>query len=106
LTKENNTGCPKITFKNNRGISNTEALRSVFPIKDGELFKRSVIAEGVEDSGKPVARCAAPARQVYNQRLAELPPGISPASRILWTLMRRMERSRSPSIFENAGGPA
>jgi outer membrane protein insertion porin family len=38
----------KITFKNNCGISNTEALRNIFSIKDGEVFKRSVIAEGLE----------------------------------------------------------
>jgi outer membrane protein assembly factor BamA len=38
----------KITFKNNCGISNTEALQNIFSIKDGEVFKRFVIAEGLE----------------------------------------------------------
>ena len=38
-----------ITFKNNRGLNNTEALRSLFLIKDGEIFKRSVIGPGLEN---------------------------------------------------------
>jgi outer membrane protein insertion porin family len=39
----------KITFKNNRALTNYTALRKLFPIKDGEIFKRSVIAEGLEN---------------------------------------------------------
>jgi outer membrane protein assembly factor BamA len=38
----------RITFKNNRAVANTRALRSVFPIKDGELFSREKIALGLE----------------------------------------------------------
>ncbi len=37
-----------ITFKNNRAISNAKALRNLFPIKDGEVFSRQKIAEGLE----------------------------------------------------------
>jgi len=28
-----------IAFKNNRAVSNVKALRSLFPIKEGEVFK-------------------------------------------------------------------
>ena len=37
-----------ITFKNNKAITNTAALRSLFPIKDGEVFSREKIAKGLE----------------------------------------------------------
>ena len=38
----------KITFKNNKAISNTAALRSLFPLKDGDVFGRDKIAKGLE----------------------------------------------------------
>jgi len=38
----------KITFKNNKAISNTAALRSLFPLKDGDIFARDKIAKGLE----------------------------------------------------------
>ncbi len=38
----------KITFKNNKAISNTAALRSLFPLKDGDLFSRDKVAKGLE----------------------------------------------------------
>jgi len=38
----------KITFKNNKAISNTAALRSLFPLKDGDVFSRDKIAKGLE----------------------------------------------------------
>ena len=38
----------KITFKNNKAISNTAALRSLFPLKDGDVFSREKIAKGIE----------------------------------------------------------
>ncbi len=38
----------KITFKNNKAISNTAALRSLFPLKDGDIFSREKIAKGIE----------------------------------------------------------
>lgn len=38
----------KITFKNNKEISNVAALRSLFPLKDGDLFSRDKIAKGLE----------------------------------------------------------
>jgi outer membrane protein insertion porin family len=41
-----------ITFKNNKAITNTKALRSVFPIKDGDLFSRDKIAKGLEELRK------------------------------------------------------
>ena len=38
----------KITFKNNKAISNSAALRSLFPLKDGDIFSREKIAKGLE----------------------------------------------------------
>ncbi len=38
----------KITFKNNKAISNVAALRALFPLKDGDLFSREKIAKGIE----------------------------------------------------------
>jgi outer membrane protein insertion porin family len=38
-----------ITFKGNKAITNTKALRSLFPIKDGDIFDRSKIAKGIEN---------------------------------------------------------
>lgn len=38
----------KITFKNNKAITNTVALRNLFPIKDGEIFSRAKISKGLE----------------------------------------------------------
>ena len=37
-----------IAFKNNRAIRSEEALRSLFPIKDGDVFSREKIATGLE----------------------------------------------------------
>jgi outer membrane protein insertion porin family len=42
----------KITFKNNKAITNTDALRSMFPLKDGEIFSREKIAKGLENLRK------------------------------------------------------
>ena len=42
----------KITFKNNKAISNTNALRSLFPIKDGDIFSREKVAKGLENLRK------------------------------------------------------
>jgi outer membrane protein insertion porin family len=41
-----------ITFKNNKAISSQQALRSLFPIKDGEIFSREKIAKGLENLRK------------------------------------------------------
>ena len=41
-----------ITFRNNRAISNVNALRALFPIKDGEVFSRDRIAVGLENLRK------------------------------------------------------
>jgi outer membrane protein insertion porin family len=38
----------KITFKNNKALSNTAALRSLFPLKDGDIFARDKIAKGLD----------------------------------------------------------
>jgi outer membrane protein insertion porin family len=38
----------KITFKNNKAITNVAALRSLFPLKDGDIFSRDKIAKGLE----------------------------------------------------------
>lgn len=42
----------KITFKNNKYISNVAALRSLFPLKDGDIFSREKIAKGLENLRK------------------------------------------------------
>jgi outer membrane protein insertion porin family len=39
----------RITFKNNRAVSNVQALRSLFPIKEGEIFSREKIATGLRN---------------------------------------------------------
>lgn len=41
-----------ITFKNNKAITNTKALRALFPIKDGDIFDRSKVAKGLENLRK------------------------------------------------------
>ena len=41
-----------ITFKNNKAITNKAALRSLFPIKDGDIFSREKIAKGLENLRK------------------------------------------------------
>ena len=38
-----------ITFKNNKAFSNSKALRSLFPIKDGDIFNRQKISKGLEN---------------------------------------------------------
>ncbi len=42
----------KITFKNNKAITNTAALRGMFPLKDGDIFSREKIAKGLENLRK------------------------------------------------------
>jgi outer membrane protein insertion porin family len=42
----------KITFKNNKAISNVAALRSLIPLKDGDVFSRDKIAKGLENLRK------------------------------------------------------
>jgi len=39
----------KITFTHNKGITDVEVLRELFPIKDGEIFSREKIAVGLEN---------------------------------------------------------
>lgn len=39
----------EITFKGNKAIPNTKALRSLFPLKDGDVFNRQKIAKGLEN---------------------------------------------------------
>jgi len=41
-----------VTFKNNKAISNNAALRSMFPLKDGDIFSREKIAKGLENLRK------------------------------------------------------
>ena len=41
-----------ITFKNNKAVTNTAALRRLFQIKDGDTFDRSKIAKGLENLQK------------------------------------------------------
>jgi outer membrane protein insertion porin family len=42
----------KITFKNNKAISNVAALRSLFPMKDGDIFSREKVATGLKNLTK------------------------------------------------------
>jgi len=42
----------KITFKNNKAISNVNALRSLFPLRDGDIFSREKITKGLENLRK------------------------------------------------------
>jgi len=41
-----------ISFKGNKAVPNTRALRSLFPIKDGDVFSREKIAKGLENLRK------------------------------------------------------
>jgi outer membrane protein insertion porin family len=41
-----------ITFKNNKAVQNTKALRSLFPIKDGDIFSKEKVAKGLENLRK------------------------------------------------------
>jgi outer membrane protein insertion porin family len=41
-----------ITFSGNKAVANEKALRSLFPIKDGSIFVRSVIGKGLENLRK------------------------------------------------------
>ncbi len=41
-----------ITFKNNKAIPNAAALRSLFAMKDGEIFSREKVAKGLENLRK------------------------------------------------------
>ena len=41
-----------ITFKNNKAITNVKALRSLFPIKDGDIFSREKVGKGLENLRK------------------------------------------------------
>ena len=38
-----------ITFKGNKAVQNQKALRSLFPIKDGDVFSREKIAKGLDN---------------------------------------------------------
>jgi outer membrane protein insertion porin family len=42
----------KITFKGNTHLSNSAALRSLFPIKDGDIFNREKISKGLDNLRK------------------------------------------------------
>ena len=42
----------EITFKNNKAVTKAAALRSLFPIKDGDIFSREKIAKGLENLRK------------------------------------------------------
>lgn len=39
----------KITFRNNRAFANYRALRSLFPISDGQTFSRQAMTKGLEE---------------------------------------------------------
>ena len=39
----------QIAFKNNKVITNPDALRNLFPIKDGDIFDRATISKGLKN---------------------------------------------------------
>jgi hypothetical protein len=39
----------KITFRGNKDITNLQALRSQFPLKDGDVFDRAAVSQGLEN---------------------------------------------------------
>jgi outer membrane protein insertion porin family len=39
----------QISFKNNKAITNADALRNLFPIKDGDIFDRDAISKGLKN---------------------------------------------------------
>jgi len=41
-----------ITFKNTKAVTNTKALRNIFPIRDGEVFSKEKIGKGLENLRK------------------------------------------------------
>jgi outer membrane protein insertion porin family len=41
-----------ITFKNNKAVQNVKALRSIFPIKDGDVFNKEKVGKGLENLRK------------------------------------------------------
>ena len=41
-----------ITFKNNKAVSSQKALRTLFPIKDGDIFSKEKVAKGLENLRK------------------------------------------------------
>jgi outer membrane protein insertion porin family len=41
-----------ITFKNNKAVQNTKALRAIFPIKDGDVFSKEKVGKGLENLRK------------------------------------------------------
>lgn len=41
-----------ISFKNNKAVQNTKALRNLFPIRDGDVFSRDKVAKGLENLRK------------------------------------------------------
>lgn len=42
----------KITFKGNKALTNANALRGLFPLKDGDIFSREKIAKGLDNLRK------------------------------------------------------
>ena len=48
-TKALATRLGTITFKNNKAIPNSAALRSLFAMKDGEIFSREKVAKGLQN---------------------------------------------------------
>lgn len=39
----------EVTFTHNKAVSNVKVLRALFPIKDGDIFSRKKVAEGLEN---------------------------------------------------------
>jgi len=39
----------RITFRNNRAVTNAKALRNLFPIKDGDILEREAIVKGLNN---------------------------------------------------------
>jgi len=39
----------EITFRNNRAITNVQALRDLFPLQDGDVFDRAAVSKGLDN---------------------------------------------------------
>lgn len=64
----------RITFQNNRAISNVRALRTQLPIRDGETFSRKKICKGLEQLYFAYAQlgyinfAAIPSTKIYEEK--------------------------------------
>jgi outer membrane protein insertion porin family len=56
-----------IAFKNNRAVSDAEALRTLFPVKDGDTFSREKIKTGLENLSKAYGQWATSTSRLFRR---------------------------------------